>query len=106
MSLTKEQIDTTKRKALAAVHKAMRGHRASSVAELHKRAIEAADDVRGPNELAYVTVSIASKDDSAFSVVIDLSSDKGDAFHIDYAVKSLSGGLEAIFVRSGDVAGG
>ena len=105
MTLTEKRVHEIKNACLTAVHKAMRDYTALTVAELHKEAIRAAESIRATNELAYVHFDIDNDDDSAFTLVVDLTSGEDDAFHIDYGIMPVLGTdkLKAVFNGSGDL---
>lgn len=103
MSLTPAKIASLKSACIAALSSALADKVGDDVGTLHVTAVQAAEDVRGPNELAYVNVSIENEDDSAFTVIVDLTSGSGDAFHVDYNVVPFKDGFKAEFVKAGSV---
>lgn len=103
MTLTETRVDEIKTAALEHVYMAMQSFISPDVAGLQERAAEAAGKARGTNELAYVKISIKSEDETAFRVIIDLTSAENDAFYIAYKVRPRRSDFIAVFDGSGDV---
>lgn len=103
MALTAKRIAELKEKCASNLHSALADYAGKKVADLHKKAIGAAEKIRGKNDEAYVKVSIKNENDFSFTVIVDITSKKGDSFYFDYDVVASDKTVRAYLSGSGDI---
>ena len=103
MALTEKRIAELKLKCAQNLQSALGSYEGKTVAALHKKAIAAAEKIRGKNDEAFVAVSIDNDDDFSFKVIVDITSDKGDSFYFGYDVVASEKTVRAYFSGGGDI---